>query len=59
MRLISIIRQNRGLSEWKMVALSEIDKESEGYKWLKGVRKECWRSGMTFESLTRVEMGLD
>jgi hypothetical protein len=59
MRLISIVRQNCGLSEWKMVALSEIDEESEGYKWLKGVRKECWRSGMSFKSLTREEMDLE
>jgi hypothetical protein len=56
MRLISIVRQNRGLSEWKMAALSEIDEESEGYKWLIQVRSECAIAGIAFEGLTKEKM---
>jgi hypothetical protein len=59
MRLISIVRQNSGLSEWKMVALSEIDEESEGYKWLMHVRRECAIAGIAFEGLTKEKMALE
>ncbi|KAF2787331.1 hypothetical protein K505DRAFT_257963, partial [Melanomma pulvis-pyrius CBS 109.77] len=57
-RLLSIVDRNRGRSEWKIVALSEIEKEG-GAKWLKTFRRDCQRSGVDFEGRTREEVEME